>query len=1021
MQALDFYWLRQPLLSIERLLDALADDSISSLLADENVLEAIRIASPSVANELAKGSPLSSKIEETLFKYIVRMSTRCTPFGLFAGGTVGYVAEKTQLNFRYRTLVPQHRLDMQVLVNLAHKLAMSPSIRCQLRFVTNGSTHRIGNRIRYIESHWSGDRWHYFTSEVPADPHIITVLELARSGALLSDLVKAVADEATQAEATQFVDRLVEDGLLCSELLPTPTGADPLTCLIEKIGKWSVPTSAFDRLVAIQQALSEANAGQQPSQEIKTILEKQLGVSVGDSPYLQTDTRFDQATNHISRHVIKVLQTRLAPLHVLSQFNTVSDDLTDFKQRFYARYEEEEVPLLLALDEDIGVGYGNSIRELASSQDLISELLSSDSIKPVSTFRGDALHELRSKLYSSWSLQADQPVIITDQDLARLSPKTTTLPDSCYAFGYFLSSSSTDLDLGQYRFYLKAISGPSAFTLMGRFCASDDELHKLVSVQLRRQQEKQPNRILAEVVHLSQPRSGNVVQRPHLRPYEIPLLVTSSLPIEQQISLDDLFITVPGGNQVVLRSKRLAKEVVPQLTTAHNYQHGLPIYRFLSDLQHQPISFSVQWTWGALAHCRRLPRVQYKDIILQEATWVFTSADLMSEASDEDNVFRLRQQNQLPRLIALQQGDQELFLDLDSSVCRQLFVSTLRRLERLQVIEWLRTPSNCPVAGTDGKLTHEIVVPFVKQATLFDHQPLVLASKSVISPSRRRSFPPGSEWLYLKVYCGTTTATLVIEQVASLAKHLLDQGQVNHWFFIRYNDPDPHLRFRFKLTEVEQYEPVLIKCQEALTAYITSGEIHRLLTDTYRRELERYGDLNIEPTERIFWRDSELVSDLFKLNLTESWLVRAALRGIDAYQSSFGLTHQEKQLCCQQMYNALFAKQGSSKSLQQALARQYRATQSSVRQLIESDTRDEEGTLFEFISRFHKSIKDEVTSVTRNLSRHEYPTKASYIDSLGHMFINRLFSVNQPFYELLVYHQLYRAHQSINKQLMSVK
>ena len=243
---------------------------------------------------------------------------------------------------------------------------------------------------------------------------------------------------------------------------------------------------------------------------------------------------------------------------------------------------------------------------------------------------------------------------------------------------------------------------------------------------------------------------------------------------------------------------------------------------------------------------------------------------------------------------------------------------------------------------------------------------------------------------------------------------------MSHWFFIRYADPEPHLRFRFKLTALSQYASVLITCQDALADYIISGEVHRVLTDTYRRELERYGEQTIDQTERIFWRDSELVSDLLQLDGSESFLFQAALLGIDAYQTSFGLTQREKQRHCQHMYAALFAKHGASPDLQQALARQYRKNQLTVLRLLRQCEHKEESPVLQAILRHSQSIDSYVAEIMHTFSWYEPNTKFDYVSSIGHMFINRLFSVQQSHYELLVYHHLHRVHQSINVQLSNV-
>jgi hypothetical protein len=60
-----------------------------------------------------------------------------------------------------------------------------------------------------------------------------------------------------------------------------------------------------------------------------------------------------------------------------------------------------------------------------------------------------------------------------------------------------------------------------------------------------------------------------------------------------------------------------------------------------------------------------------------------------------------------------------------------------------------------------------------------------------------RRFPPGSEWLYAKLYTGAATADQVLRQVVRpVTEAALRCGAADGWFFIRYGDPDWHLRLR---------------------------------------------------------------------------------------------------------------------------------------------------------------------------------------------------------------------------------
>ncbi len=614
---------------------------------------------------------------------------------------------------------------------------------------------------------------------------------------------------------------------------------------------------------------------------------------------VQTDTLITGGLHQLSQTVCDQLRKTLLPLHVLNRFNPEPVDLVTFKTRFYDRYGEQEVPLLLALDGDTGVGYGAATESLAPNDDgqLVGELSPTTSAEAQS-FPGDELHDLRLRLYTRFLIDGPEPAVITDQDLALLGKGEVPLPPSYYAFGSLLAISASAIDRGGFQFVLKALSGSSGFSLMGRFCAIDEQLARLVTEQMARQQALQPEKIYAEIAHLPQARTGNVVRRPHLRPYEIPYLTHSELPPDQQIHLDDLLVSVPNGRRVVIRSKRLGKEVVPQLTAAHDYRSGLPIYRFLCALQAPDAPFAVQWHWGAFEQARRLPRVQYRNIILKEASWLFDFADLSPSLSAEQNISLLRAQEQLPRLIALQQGDQELFLDLDSAVCCQLFVSTLRRIKTVRVIEWLQTPDQCPVEGPNGKLTHELVIPFTNP----NEQPLppLPVRPPVV---RQRDFPPGGEWFYVKVYCGLSSVPSILPELQDLATEAVSRdGAAIGWFFLRFSDPEPHIRLRIHLKTPDQYAHLLRECHDRLNPFLLSGEVHSIQMDTYQRELERYGQEIIEETELIFWRDSEMVSKLLAWQPDGPATLLFACRSVDAYLTGFGLPLPEKIRLCETAY-----------------------------------------------------------------------------------------------------------------------
>src|SRR5262249_16643575 len=135
-------------------------------------------------------------------------------------------------------------------------------------------------------------------------------------------------------------------------------------------------------------------------------------------------------------------------------------------------------------------------------------------------------------------------------------------------------------------------------------------------------------------------------------------------------------------------------------------------------------------------------------------------------------------------------GDNELPIDLDNALSVDTFVHLVRERPEFALTEIV---AGEPARGPEGRFVHEIVVPFVRAP---EARPTAAAA-----PSRpvERSCPPGSRWLYVKLYGGAAAADEVLrDAIAPLVARAGFAAAVDRWFFIRYGDPDTHLRVRFR-------------------------------------------------------------------------------------------------------------------------------------------------------------------------------------------------------------------------------
>ena len=139
--------------------------------------------------------------------------------------------------------------------------------------------------------------------------------------------------------------------------------------------------------------------------------------------------------------------------------------------------------------------------------------------------------------------------------------------------------------------------------------------------------------------------------------------------------------------------------------------------------------------------------------------------------------------------------------------------------------------------------------------------------------TKKRTFTIGDEWLYFKVYTGFKTAdTILTDTVFPLAQRFLKDNLITHWFFIRYSDPQFHLRVRFHITEKENIAPIIHHFNHAFQHYVNQDLVWKIQMDTYQREMERYGIELIELSEKLFALSSETICKIIALEAVNSLL-----------------------------------------------------------------------------------------------------------------------------------------------------
>lgn len=862
---------------------------LREVLDDPALREAIRVASRDLSSALdawmTGGRAVDAdRLMHSVVRYFSRAAYRPTPFGLFAGCSVVGVGGHTRLELAPRAEYTRHsRIDMDHLAELARVLGEDAEVRRRVPLRTNTSAAEMGGRLHYVETRYAGRTREYSLTSADPTPEIRDTLARARHGSTHGALAAPLlADGYEPDEVDGFLAELLDAQLLVPELGPRVTGGDAaasLAATLEEAGCAERVSAALREVDGRLRAIDAGGVGRGADYDGAVAPLRGLAVEPDEARLLQVDLYKPAPAASIGRGV---MEEAAAAVELLAAIAPRQDPLAAFAARFEARYETREVPLLEALDEEVGVGMPG-----VSTDDSVMRRRAEAMAQ-----REGVLADLRCRAASGDGARVE----LTDDDVERLRwPGGRTLPGALAFFGGIVAESGEAVDRGDYALLLSHVSGPSGARLLGRFAHLDPELERCVRAHAAAEEALQPDVLFAEIVHLPQGRIGNVIARPVLRGWEISYLGQSGAPVDRQLDLADLRVSVRRG-RVRLRSASLDREVHPRLSSAHNYSapRELPVYRFLCALQDHAQPAAMHWSWGAQEGAAALPRVTRGRLVLSRARWNLSAAEIrrITEAGsrwDPSAIQRWREERGLPALVLLADADNQLPVDFSNAASTLAFARLLRGRAAALLTEAVSGPGALCVHGPEGRFTHEIVIPLLRAAPVPPEAERAAFARAA-GAEVPRAYAPGSEWVYAKLYCGAGSADAVLRDlVAPVVHRAREQIPSLEWFFLRYADPGFHIRLRFR-TGTRAAPHLMALLGQAAAPAIASGRLSRLVFDTYLPEVERYGGPGaIRLAEAVFSVDSDAALSLVTLPAGGPPRDVIVLAGVDRMLADAGL------------------------------------------------------------------------------------------------------------------------------------
>lgn len=731
------YVLRTPLYPITDLLsflDEINDDDIifKKKFSESLIQEAIYIASPSLYVILKKwldgelkDIKKTEKLKNSLVKYLTRMSSRCTPFGLYAGYSLGFFSDENNVLISNNITHKKHtKLDMFYLVSLTNNLIKNEKIRNNIRFYTNSTIYSYNNEFRYIEYKYYGLKRSHEIISVEKSEIIEFLLNFSKEGSLITEivneLIKKYPDIEYQ-EALDFINQIIENQLLLSELEPLVVGLDYFTHIRKIISNIEDINEIKDVIEEVADKIEKLDL-QIESQvynynEIATLLLK-LDTRF-DAKYLfQTDLKIAVEKNTLNKKNIKDIREGIMILNHLSP-DTTNYFLQNFKKQFIEKFGESEVPLSIALDTDSGILYKESpYHNILPDDSFINQIILNKKnitddlrLNKLDLYFHEKILEAYRKDYSH--------ITLDENELPQINNKWDDLPETISFITEFIITDNKQ------KILLRGGGGSTSANLFGRFSIADPEIDHFCKQIIEIDKKNNENVILAEISHLPEARIGNVISRSNFYDHEIPYLAKSIKNFENQIPVSDLVVSVNHYGEIILRSISKNKKILPRLINAHSYSNNsIPIYHFLSDLQIQNKRKGIILDLNNLSRVfKYIPRIEYKNIILKKANWFFTQADIsilfkkipFNQLKNEIQTFRTEWK--IPRYINIIEGDNELLVDLENSRSFSMMLDIISKKDKIIFEEFLFFEKNQIAKRGDSDFTNQVIISIYKNHT----------------------------------------------------------------------------------------------------------------------------------------------------------------------------------------------------------------------------------------------------------------------------------------------------------------
>lgn len=668
---------------------------------NENALfrKGIYLASPtfySLLENAFQNKEIESEKTNTLLKYVLRSSSICPPFGLFSGFFVSHSSENTALTWKQGDIEEYQRIENGTLYKL---LSDSKTDEDEKLYKTNSSLYKLLNEYRYFEYHDASLNNRIFNKvNLEANEYLDIILQAAKEFKSLreiQDLLLSKDNTLEVEEIAEFINQLTTNQIL------TTNSELPLSGSLKTYRE-----NLHSLVLGVESEFLNLNFDTmlESNRKIDKFLDKDIERQTN---YIHIDAKLKTSSSLLSgkyyddiKNAVPFFKKYFSPTD--SHFK-----LDAFIKEFSERFEEQFIPINIALDPDVGInyGYGNS-SSIPNSiiNNLFSMYNKAETSKNANTFSLSYIeNQILTEIINNPSLEE---IDLEKFENINHGNSQKTLPATFFAL----------TQLGTKLINLDFYGGTTAAKLINRY-SSVPEIKEIIEEIYHIEDQSYEDEIIVELLHLSYLKSHNINSREKSRKYEVEYLGRSSS--ENAILMEDILLGIENGS-LKLKHAQSGKYIKIINSNADHYQNNVvPIYQFLCDLSAYKDITSIGFTWSSFFtdHFVSLPRLRYKNIILSQRQWRINKTNVNQLKSPEQilTFFNEHKIDPIFYLFDNSIGENGFRINISNPLQMSLFINEIQKKHSITIKESFFNQQNESILkDTTGNNYNNEVLFFLK-------------------------------------------------------------------------------------------------------------------------------------------------------------------------------------------------------------------------------------------------------------------------------------------------------------------